>query len=88
MTRRPPGLGDDHGHLVHLSLRTAECAELWALVFVERRRLGAYPLLGQLDNISIGPQYPGGTNLSGALVLAVAQQFNDSSFYLGQDMMG
>lgn len=46
---RPPALGDHLGHLVHLSLRTAE---------------GAEPLLSEL---------------AGALVLAVAEEFDNAA---------
>lgn len=49
-----PAVGDDLGHLVHLSLRTAECAE---------------PLLREL---------------TGALVLAVAEKFDDTALVWGE----
>jgi len=50
----PPALRDDLGHLVHLSLRTAECPE---------------PLLRKLSR---------------ALVLAVAEKFDDAALVWGE----
>ena len=92
VARRPPGLRDDLGHLVHLSLRAAEGAELRALVIAERKpSLGIPSSWPAGTKVSTVPQIREKPYLSGALVLAVAQQFNDTPLCTssGQvDMLG
>ena len=66
-----PGLGDDLGHLVNLSLCTAEGTKLSLVSVLRIKQKGVM-------------SYSSLRELSGALVLAVTEEFDDTALVWGE----
>ena len=81
----PPALGDDLSHVVNLSLRTAEGTKLLMLLVKSSIAAGQPHGTARLSRVGgIVKTYSALGELSGALVLAVAQQFDDAALVWGK----
>jgi len=75
---RTPRLGDDLGHLVNLSLGTAEGTELCCVSEGSQLCVCVLRVGGRLRWVVVGETYPLLRETTGTLVLGVAEEFDDA----------